>query len=267
MGDAVGAPLEFTRKGQGHVTGPQAGGPFNLKAGEWTDDTSMALALADSLLQGAGQLDPADLLCRFSNWYRRGVYSHNGRCFDIGNQTRTGIEQFERTRSLINGTEPEKQGNGGLMRMAPVVLVATGLQNAMDLAKAQCQTTHANNVCVLDCMMLADALWHNIHYGADQKHIPVGYMRTEPPESTGQTTVTARVACWAFSTSSSYQEAVLKAVNLGGDSDTAGAVTGMLAGSYYGMSGIPEDWLQQLAWRDRIAGMARQLFELTWGEQ
>src|SRR3990172_9047568 len=108
IGDAVGTTLEFrARDTYPPLTDMIGGGPFNLKTGEWTDDTSMALCLADSLI-ACGDLDESDLMRRFLRWWRHGENSVNGRCFDIGNSTRHALETFERTGNPRSGSrKPE----------------------------------------------------------------------------------------------------------------------------------------------------------------
>jgi ADP-ribosyl-[dinitrogen reductase] hydrolase len=101
VGDALGVPLEFTSPGQFEpIEDMIGGGSFNLNPGEWTDDTSMALCLAESLIEKKG-FDPVDQLERYVRWYREGHLSVNGRCFDIGNTTRDALELFEETHQPI----------------------------------------------------------------------------------------------------------------------------------------------------------------------
>lgn len=121
VGDAVGTTLEFTRRDSyPRLTDMIGGGPFWLKPGEWTDDTAMALALADSLAE-RGQLDPADLMDRFLAWWREGRYSCTGTCFDIGITTRSALGRFEQNGEPFAGSEsPDAAGNGSLMRLSPV---------------------------------------------------------------------------------------------------------------------------------------------------
>lgn len=120
-GDALGTTLEFAPPGSfTPIDDLVGGGPFDLQPGEWTDDTSMALCLAESLLERRG-LDPVDQLERYLRWWRGGHLSSTGRCFDIGNQTRRALATFERTRSPQPADpDPELAGNGSIMRLAPV---------------------------------------------------------------------------------------------------------------------------------------------------
>lgn len=122
-GDALGTTLEFKRSGSFVPIDDMAGGgPFGLPPGHWTDDTSMALCLAESLVERRG-FDPVDQLERYLRWYRQGHLSSTGRCFDIGNTTREALHRFESTRQPYCGsTSPSSAGNGSIMRLAPVPL-------------------------------------------------------------------------------------------------------------------------------------------------
>jgi ADP-ribosyl-[dinitrogen reductase] hydrolase len=123
VGDALGTTLEFSvRDSRPWHTEMTGGGPFRLPAGAWTDDTSMALALADSLTS-VGHLDENDLMMRFVRWWRQGHYSPESRCFDIGGATRAALARFERSGDPVAGdTHPQSAGNGSLMRLAPVAI-------------------------------------------------------------------------------------------------------------------------------------------------
>jgi ADP-ribosyl-[dinitrogen reductase] hydrolase len=123
VGDALGTTLEFKPPGTfPPLTDMVGGGPFHLEPGQWTDDTSMALCLAESLIERQG-FDPVDQLERYLRWYRQGHLSSNGRCFDIGTTVQTALHRFEHTHKPYCGpTDPMSAGNGSLMRLAPVPL-------------------------------------------------------------------------------------------------------------------------------------------------
>ncbi|MBA3520773.1 MAG: ADP-ribosylglycohydrolase family protein [Rhizobiales bacterium] len=278
VGDALGAPLEFTRRDTlPEVRDLIGGGPFRLKPGEWTDDMSMALCLADSLI-ACRALDPADLLRRFVGWQREGDNSVTGRCFDIGVTTSRSLARFERSGQTEAGPEdPHQAGNGSLMRLAPVALfAASDAVRAAELAELQSRTTHPAPVAHDACRFFAELLVEAI--GGATKH---EVLRTRPwggaPEivaiaggnwrgktreqisSSGYVVHTLEAALWCVERSSGFEEALILAVNLADDSDTVGAVTGQLAGALWGKSGIPGRWLEQLAWRERIEGRAEAL--------
>jgi ADP-ribosyl-[dinitrogen reductase] hydrolase len=127
VGDALGTTLEFRPPGTFKpISDIVGGGPFRLKPGEWTDDTSMALCLAESLIEKNG-FDPRDQMQRYVRWFREGYMSSNGRCFDIGNTTREALTRFERTGNPFSGPKHETSaGNGSIMRLAAVPLFYAG---------------------------------------------------------------------------------------------------------------------------------------------
>jgi ADP-ribosyl-[dinitrogen reductase] hydrolase len=160
VGDAIGTTLEFSaRDSRPPLTDMIGGGPFQLRPGEWTDDTSMALCLADSLIARDG-LDQRDLMERFVRWWRHGENSHNGRCFDIGITAREALHRFLQTGDPVAGSvDPMKAGNGSIMRLAPVALRwAGGREQAIAAARAQSVTTHAAPAAVEACALLAEIL-------------------------------------------------------------------------------------------------------------
>jgi ADP-ribosyl-[dinitrogen reductase] hydrolase len=178
VGDALGAAVEFRAPGSfPEVTGFRGGGPHGLAAGEWTDDTSMALALADSIASVGWDLD--DQARRYLAWYEKGWYSVNGRCFDIGITTRGALNRFSKTGDAKTSGDPAERASGYVVK-------------------------------------------------------------------------SLEAALWAFHDAKDFREAVLRAVNLGDDADTTGAVCGQLAGAYWGESGIPREWRDGLARKDML---------------
>jgi ADP-ribosyl-[dinitrogen reductase] hydrolase len=292
LGDALGTTLEFRPPGTfSPITDLVGGGPFHLPAGAWTDDTSMALCLAESLVERGG-FDAVDQLVRYVRWWRDGHLSSTGRCFDIGGTVRAALERFERTRDAASGsTDPSTAGNGSLMRLAPVVLAfASNAREAVDMAAASSRTTHGAPEAVDACRCLAallvgalrgeakdrllspnfepvPGLWRDAPLVPRIADVAAGsFRRKEPPaiRGTGYVVESLEAALWAFDRSSSFQEGALLAVNLGDDADTTGAVYGQLAGAYYGLRGLPEQWLSRLAERDHIERLADGLFRLAW---
>lgn len=285
VGDAVGTTLEFApRDTYTPLVDMVGGGPFRLRPGEWTDDTAMALALADSLL-ACKKLDETDLMQRFSRWRDEGAYSCTGTCFDIGNTTSHALDRWKRTGDPIAGSiDPHTAGNGSLMRLAPVVLMYWDDRGALrDAAARQSATTHAAPSAVAACEvyadMLADAIaGHSLNdllgratrsVGAivdpDIAKIFVGSgrgKRREDIRGSGYVVDALEAGIWCVARSGSYREAVLMAANLGDDADTTAAIAGQLAGAVYGLSGIPDEWKERLAWKDRIVEQGSQLVEL-----
>jgi ADP-ribosyl-[dinitrogen reductase] hydrolase len=155
VGDALGTTLEFRAPGSFEpISDIVGGGPFHLKPGQWTDDTSMALCLAESLVERG--FDPADQMRRYLRWYREGYMSSNGRCFDIGNTTREALLRFEKTRNPFSGpTHQRSAGNGSIMRLAGVPLYfADNPADAIEKSAESSQTTHGARVAVDACRYL-----------------------------------------------------------------------------------------------------------------
>ncbi len=261
VGDALGAQVEFSEPGTfPPVTRMEGGGPFNLQPGEWTDDTSMALCLAESLLERSG-FDAHDQMTRYVSWWREGHLSSTGECFDIGNTVRGSLGRFLRTGDPFAGPDdPATAGNGSLMRLAPVpMFYAADPETAIARAAESSRTTHgaaeAIDRCVRFARILADAL-----HGASKTELLRGVPVTSRPRSSGHVVDTFDAALWAFATTGGFREALLAAVNLGGDADTVGAVCGQLAGAHYGERSIPREWLEPLAMRRYIDDQAARLY-------
>jgi len=279
VGDAIGTTGEFqTRDSYPPLTGPIGGGPFNLDPGQWTDDTSMALCLADALLRKEG-FDEKDLMDRFVSWWEGNGYSCTGTCFDIGNTVLQALSRYQSTGNPRSGSsDPRSAGNGYLMRVSPVAICCwKDAQQAANLARRQSITTHAAPAAVEACAyfvtmlvgaiqgadretVLAARAWSK---NADVASVAMGDWRAKTRKeikSDGYVINSLEAAVWSAGTSSSFPEAVLKAANLGEDADTFAAITGQLAGALHGASAIPKDWLDVLAWRDELNERAEALF-------
>lgn len=281
-GDALGAPVEFMEPGSFEpVAGMAGGGPHGLKAGQWTDDTSMALCLAESLIVRGG-FDAGDQMRRYVRWYREGYKSSTGYCFDIGNTTRGSLEHYEETgEAYSEAASPGGAGNGSIMRLAPVPLFfASDPGRAARMSARSSLTTHGAPACVDACRYLGGLIAGaargeskqvllSERYGVDQPLCPEidevaagSFKRKEPPEimGTGHVTESLEAALWAFYKSSSFEEGCLLAVNLGRDADTTAAVFGQVAGAHYGIDGIPVAWRECLAHGAMIVGTAGRLW-------
>ncbi len=279
VGDAVGTTLEFRdRDSEPRLDDMVGGGPFHQPPGGWTDDTSMALALADSLAS-CDALDGRDLMDRFVRWWREGEYSHTGGCFDIGITTRQALARYEETDDPWAGsTDSNTAGNGSLMRLAPVALRFWQDAPRLDAAAAdQSRTTHgaeeAVDACRAFAALLADAiagvpraqvLARRTFDGAPAiREIMAGSWRGRPRQeirSSGYVVHTLEAALWSVARTADFRNAVLLAANLGDDADTVAAVTGQLAGALCGLSGIPDDWLDRIVWKDRLLDAASRSF-------
>ncbi|WP_213684973.1 ADP-ribosylglycohydrolase family protein [Roseicyclus sp.] len=272
VGDALGAPVEFTPRGQfPFVQGYQAGGRFNLPAGAWTDDTAMALCLADSLIANGG-FDPADLLQRFCNWAEHGDNTSTGVTVGIGQNTLRALGDYRRTGRLM--AEPfgaKNDGNGSLMRLSPAVCFASHhLETAIDFAVEQSHTTHASPIAE-ECCRFTAALIYKILRGAaygsaKEDSLALGWSDTLMSAvaaplagvddalipSGGYVLDSLRAALWCIENTNSFENAVLLAVNLGDDADTTGAITGQIAGAMYGYSSIDPELKKGLFGERRI---------------
>ena len=275
-GDALGTTLEFTvRDSQPSHTEMIGSGPFNLAPGQWTDDTAMALALADNLVINRG-FDAPDLMTRFTAWWREGTYSCTGACFDIGQTTAEALKRFARSGQPFAGsTNPRTAGNGSLMRLAPVALFALRDTDAsLRIAREQSRTTHAAvdavEACAFFVTLLREAIlgqpsiWKPRSWPSSPKinDIAMGAWRSKTRaqiRSSGYVIDTLEAALWCVGQTGSFEDALVLAVNLGDDADTVGAVTGQLAGAIYGAGAIPKRWLVHLAWRERLAVIADEL--------
>jgi ADP-ribosylglycohydrolase len=289
VGDALGTTLEFRSPGTfTPIKDIVGGGLFRLKPGEWTDDTSMALCLAESLIEKNG-FDPSDQLQRYVRWYREGYMSSTGRCFDIGNTTREALERFERTGTPFCGpTRENSAGNGSIMRLAAVPLFFAGEpEKAIMMSGESSRTTHGATVAVDACRYMGALLvgavlgtpkaellaegyspvpgyWDRDPLVSAINEIAQGSFKAKnPPEikGAGYAAHSLEAALWAFYRSNTFEEGALLAVNLGDDADTTGAVYGQIAGAYYGYDAIPEKWRKKIAKQDLILSLADGVYE------
>lgn len=287
VGDALGTTLEFSPPGTFEpIDDMLGGGPFDLEPGQWTDDTSMALCLAVSLVECNG-FDPNDQMRRYVRWWREGYMSSTGACFDIGNAVRAALTKFEQTGDPYAGsTDPRTAGNGSIMRLAPVTLFSAGKPGDSIAKAADCsRTTHAAVTAIDACRYLAGLIqgavlgtskeeltaprytpvpgeWDRRPLCPEIDEVACGsFKHREPPEivGTGYVVRSLEAALWAFHRGASFREGCLLAVNLGDDADTTGAVYGQLAGAHYGEAAIPEEWRRKLTQHDLIAELANHL--------
>jgi ADP-ribosylglycohydrolase len=291
VADALGAAVEFEPPGTfPEVTGYRSGGPHGLAPGEWTDDTSMALALADSIASVGWDLD--DQARRYVTWLHRGEYSVNGECFDVGGTTLGALLRFEKFgNAKTSGDSAEHaSGNGSIMRLAPVPiryahLFPGQIDELVRLLVESSLPTHASLQCLSASAYMGLILAGLIHGVAREEVLDPSwppllrlreihplqpevdavaqgsFRQKKPPEIVGSGYVvkSLEAALWAFHDAKDFREAVLRAVNLGDDADTTGAVCGQLAGAYWGESGIPAEWQDGLARKDMIEDALRGL--------
>ena len=289
-GDALGTTLEFQTPGTfTKIDDIVGGGPFGLEAGQWTDDTSMALCLADSLIVKR-DFDLEDQINRYLDWYKNGYMSSTGSCFDIGMTVSSALRSYMRTGNPISGsTHEQSSGNGSIMRLVPVPMAfISNPKKAIELSGKSSISTHGSQMCIDSCrymggLIVGALLGHSKGDILGHMYTPLGdgwkqglhsrvsevasgsFKDKMPPEikGTGFVIDSLEAALWAFYNSDSFEEGCLMAVNLGNDADTTGAVYGQIAGAYYGMSDIPENWLKKLAKRDLIVDIADSLKDIS----
>lgn len=287
VGDALGVPVEFRARGTFHVTDMQGYGTHNQPPGTWSDDTSLTLALADSLSRYY-VCNLHDMAYNFVRWHDEAAFTAHGEVFDIGGATAKAIARLKAgvAPELAGGTEERDNGNGSLMRIAPLVFYVGGKpqEERFYLTKAVSSLTHAHEWSVAACYIYIEML-HKLLIGMEkdaayaalreyfQRGVSFISKKTLKkfdrilksdvsalPESEirsgGFVVDTLEAALWCFLTTHNYADAVLKAVNLGEDTDTTAAVTGALAGLAYGMESIPPAWLELVAGYDDILNIA-----------
>lgn len=287
-GDAVGTTVEFKQPGTfTPLTDMVGGGLFHLKPGQWTDDTSMALCLAESLVQ-CEEFDPRDQMQRYVRWWHEGYLSSTGACFDIGNTCSAALHHFELTGEPYAGsTEPYSAGNGSIMRLAPVPMrYAFQPVQALEYAAASSRTTHAIPAAVDACRYMA-AILVGLLQGATREEVlepgytPVpdaweaqpltpliaevaagSFKHKQPPEieGTGYVVRSLEAALWAFYHADTFAHGCLLAANLGHDADTTAAIYGQFAGAYFGLEAIPASWRERLAMADLLTDRATALY-------
>lgn len=291
IGDALGVPVEFKARsdlGRSPVTDMRGYGTYDLPAGSWSDDTSMSLAALDSL--GKGIVDWNEIMGNFTSWCYENEYTPTGETFDVGITCSKAIRNFSELRkdALECGLSDEySNGNGSLMRIHPFVLYAHFKQMPFDeweqlIFKAS-SMTHAHARSKLGCVIYAFILMHLLDdsdvsavrtalrraYGYYYDHAEFEHYKRLFDEnfdkldireirSTGYVVDTLEAAVWSLLTTDSYKECVLKAVNLGGDTDTVAAVAGGLAGALYGYENIPREWKEKLIREKFIEGMCEK---------
>ena len=281
VGDAVGTTVEFQRRGSFQpLTDMAGGGPLGLQPGQWTDDTSMALCLAASLVE-ARTFDPRDQMERYCRWYEQGYMSSTGKCFDIGNTTRTALMRYRHSGDPFSGSNDTfSAGNGSIMRLAPVALFYfPELAQMRQYAAESSRTTHGAQECLEACRLLAEILYRAL-MGMDKREIVSNasldgiltqalrdiaqgsYINKRESEikGSGYVVKSLEAALWCFWKTGSFREAILTAANLGDDADTTAAICGQVAGVYYGESGIPTSWMERLAKREDIRKFAEDLY-------
>ena len=298
VGDALGVPFESCSRGELNrhpVTAMVGYGVHNQPAGTWSDDSSLTFCLADSLCQG---FDLHDIAAKFCKWLYEGYWTPYGKTFGVGNTTRQAIFR------LTKGVDPEEaggkgeysNGNGSLMRILPLAyyLENTEPPKKIEIIHQVSSITHAHPRSQIACgiyIQLAINLLKGdkpelayqtmkatisdfyrkepycveVNNFARILHADISKLADDEIKSSGYVIDTLEASLWCLLNNNSYAETVLNAVNLGGDTDTTGAVTGGLAGIYYGYENIPKDWVEQIARKKDIMELANRLNKKIYG--
>ena len=299
VGDALGCPVQFESReevARHPVTGMRGYGTFNLPEGSWTDDSSLTIALLESIRR-VGEIDLDDIMGNFMKWLYDGEFTPYGESYDIGRGTMQAINRYKKNRKAkkCGGDEEWNNGNGSLMRIMPACLYCSVMESsgmysdrdAIDVIHSVGGLTHAhirsNIACGLYFFMAKYILFRegslqeriqegltqgfafyesyladkeNLHYYDRLKDLEAfKSLPADKIKSTGYVVDALEAAVWSLITTDSFDQALLKAVNLGDDTDTVGAIAGGLAGLYYGYDSFPEDWLSAIKRREWIEEM------------
>ena len=276
IGDQLGSLVEGKARGSfDRVTGI-------MKGSFWTDDTSQALCIADSLIS-TKTLDLHDNLERFSKWLFDGYLSCKEWGYGCGPTARTAITNFKKSGKL--SPVKDQSTNGALMRLSPVPLFySKDLKEAIVMSGESSKSTHNNTTCIDACRLYGSMivkavqggdknsilnydskLWNDIPLEDSIDNVALGsFKEKNPPEIKGTLNISESIeaALWAFDRSSSFAEGALMAVNLGDDADTTAAIFGQLGGAFYGYDSIPNDWKLNLIDRGLIEYIAKNLYEI-----
>ena len=284
IGDAMGAPIEFRDRGTFElVKGFRSGGPFNLEAGFWTDDTAMALCLANSLIDREG-IDQEDQMKRYLRWIEEGYMSSTGKAVGVGQTVLSALLRYYRTSDPKQGLgSPKYSGNGCIMRLAPVpIFYHSDPKEAVLSAIKSAEVTHASPQSLQITAYFSGLLWAALN-GASKDVLAQPYFNPvddfefsglhedseivlrgdymdkaeEDLQPTGYVCHSLEVALWSFFKTDTYEEGLIRTVNLGGDADTTGAIYGQLAGAYYGFQSLPESWVRGLYNNEYIEQLAK----------
>ncbi len=291
VGDALGVPVEFCKReelDEDPVTEMTSFGTYPVPVGCWSDDTSMSVAALDSL--ASGKLDFDDIMVKFGAWYYDDEYTPTGETFDVGSTCRSAIDNYFTYHKAVGEcglTCERSNGNGSLMRIHPFSLVAwynremrEKWESVIEKASA---LTHAHERSKLACKIYTLVLFQLLD-APDKETVRLAlktagcryeassererYKRIFAPDfaelpreeikSSGYVVDTLEAALWCVLTTDNYRDCVLKAVNLGDDTDTVAAVAGGLAGALYGYGSIPKEWLRALKRKDYIEEMCER---------
>lgn len=291
IADALGVPVEFCDRSEvdeNPVTDMMGYGTYDYPEGSWSDDTSMSLCTLDSLSRGS--IDYKDIMNNFIRWLNDNEYTPTGEAFDVGRTCLKAIIVYAQTKNIetCGRTVEHSNGNGSLMRIHPMTLFLhtkkdLSLDDRIDIIHRTSALTHAHERSKIGCGIYSFILWELLG-NPDKESVFTGLKKAkeyyqnqselnkydrlfdktfvltkrEDISSSGYIVSTLEAALWCLLTTNSYSECVLKAVNLGDDTDTVGAVAGGLAGALYGIESIPEKWFNDLKRKDYIEEMCEK---------
>ncbi|WP_411336101.1 ADP-ribosylglycohydrolase family protein [Ruminococcus gauvreauii] len=262
VGDALGVPVEFKRRGSFSVKDMQGYGTHSQPPGTWSDDTSMTIATCASMKR-KGIVDCSDIMKCFSDWYETGAYTADGTVFDIGNTTLQAISRYRNGEVPVNcGIDSvSANGNGSLMRILPLAFMESTKEEICNVSRL----THAHQISLKACCIYVEIarrllnresikeILLSLSYKAPFNRL--NRLETLPEaaiQSSGYVVHTLEAALWCLVNTGTFEQCVLKAVNLGDDTDTTAAVAGGIAGIVYGYEGIPRNWVMTLRNREII---------------
>jgi ADP-ribosyl-[dinitrogen reductase] hydrolase len=281
IGDAFGASVEFKKRNTYPVvTDYQSGGEFNLIAGQWTDDTTLALCILESINR-LGEFNLRDQMNNFLKWWHHGFLSSTGFCFDIGNTTKAALSRFQKENVEFAGKSTDPASNGAIMRLAPVpIFFHKNLKTAITQSVLHTKTTHGAIECLEASALLAYVLYFIlegkskneilkfIHFEekltTQLDDIKKGLFKNKTPEEIcgqGSAICTLEAAFYAFYKFDNFYDGLVFVVNLGDDTDTVGAVYGQIAGAYYGIDQIPVNLKEKLYDLEMIETMTANFLE------
>ena len=242
VGDALGVPFEFKRRGTFRCADMEGYGTHGQPVGTWSDDTSMTLATCDSIKRNKG-INYTDIMKRFRSWYEDGKYAISGNVFDIGGTTLSAILRFDGKNPICGINDFNQNGNGALMRILPLAFVPDVTDEQIENVA---RITHGHSLSSELCVKYV-RIAQKLIRGED-----VEFIYNEPIKSSGYVLDTFNAVMYCLATTDNYKDCVLKAVNLGEDTDTISAIAGGLAGIKYGFESIPQKWVKKLRGKDII---------------
>lgn len=293
IGDLLGVPVEFRKRDQFHIKDIIGYGTYNQPPGTWSDDTSLTLCLVENIVE---KENIENLMRKFVKYHDEGYWTPFGKMFDIGRTTVEAINKFKKgvLPEKCGGQSEYDNGNGAIMRISPLAFL---LYNNFDfvkkaeIIKQYTEITHAHPRAIVGSIIYTEflvRLYHNNsfeksikeiqelfneNFGEDHVYLKElkhykrifneNFLKTPQEEilSDGYVVHTLEAAIWCLGNTTSFKEAVLKAVNLGEDTDTVASVTGSLAGMYYKMDGIPEEWLEKIVRKQDIDELIKKFCE------